>query len=80
MSRIYRVDPLKAQEAARLISANTPAQALKHVVSELFAVEVATQADLVELIGKGVKVEDAQGGGGGTEVPSGTGKATSTGH
>ena len=57
-TRIYVVGGT-AIETPRLVKASTQAQALNHVVSSLFKVEVASQDQLVDLAGRGVKVEAA---------------------
>lgn len=61
--RIYRVTP-KAEGAepkeSRLVRAGSQAQALRHVAAETLAVSLASQQDLVELLGAGVKVDDAK--------------------
>lgn len=41
----------------RLVEASHPSIAMRHVAKGKFAVEVASQDDLVFLIGKGTKVE-----------------------
>lgn len=41
----------------RLVDSSHPAIALRHVAADQFTVEIASQADLVELITAGVKVE-----------------------
>lgn len=46
--------------AAHLVRANNQSQAIRHVVRGLFKAEVATQAQLVDLLTAGVKVEDAK--------------------
>lgn len=56
MTRIYRVTHGTADY---LVRASNAAQALRHVTAKLFAAEVATQDDLVRLLQKGVKVEEA---------------------
>lgn len=56
VTRIYRVD---LGENSQLVRAGTPAQALRHVARNVMRVQVASQADLVELIADGVKVEEA---------------------
>lgn len=53
--RIYRVDDGKQD---RLVRATSQAQAVRHVASG-FAVRVATQDDIANLVGEGVKVETA---------------------
>lgn len=41
----------------RLVKASVRQQALSHVANHLFTVRVATQDDLIEALGKGIKVE-----------------------
>lgn len=55
-TRIYVVHSV-AVGGPRLVWASHPAHALRHVADSLFTVKVATQEELVALIGKGVKVE-----------------------
>jgi hypothetical protein len=55
-TRIYNVFDGKTD---RLIRAGNPAQALRHVAKASFTVRVATQDDLVDVVGRGGKVEDA---------------------
>ena len=43
----------------KLVRAASQAAAIRHVAKPMFAADVATQDELVELAGKGVKVEDA---------------------
>jgi len=57
-TRIYVVRPKKAGDAPRLVSAASQGAALRHVAASTLTVAVATQHDLVELLDKGVKVED----------------------
>lgn len=57
-TRIYIVAP-KTGGAKRLVRAHHPSRALHHVAEAAFTVEVASQDDLVELIGEGVVVENA---------------------
>ena len=54
-TRIYRINDGKAD---RLIRAASQAQAVRHVASG-FAVRVATQDDIANLVGGGVRVETA---------------------
>ncbi len=60
-TRIYRVDD---GHKDRLVRAPSQAQAIRHVASS-FAVRVATQDDIAQLVGDGVKVETA----GDTQLP-----------
>lgn len=61
--RIYVVSPLpaitidKQPQHARLVRAATPAQAVRHVTTGLFDVNVASQEDLVRLLSDGIKLE-----------------------
>lgn len=58
--RIYRCADRNADDALpRLIRAGNPAQVRNHASRTQYDVEVADQEDLVELVSKGVKVEDA---------------------
>lgn len=43
----------------RLVRATSPAQALRHVATDIMAVKVASQDDLVSLMGAGIIVENA---------------------
>ena len=54
--RIYLVTDTSNK---RLVSASSQAQAIGHVVRAQFKATVATQSQLVELLGAGVKVEHA---------------------
>ena len=58
-TRIYYVHPKLPGDGARLVRATNAAQALRHVVRDTLTVELATQNDLVRLLGAGVKVEAA---------------------
>ncbi len=64
-ARIYIVSNAAARDIAgndsppRLVRANSRTSALKHVVRDTLTVELATQDDLVRLLGAGVKVEAA---------------------
>jgi len=59
-TRIYVVTDTGAQTFhGRLVRASTRAQALRHVVEPRFAVDVASQQTLVDLLGEGITVEDA---------------------
>lgn len=58
--RIYAIKPLDgASIKPRLVLAATPAAALRHVVSNTMTVAVASQRELVELVGAGTQVEEA---------------------
>lgn len=50
---------LPNSENELLIEATTAAQAYRHVARKTWNATVATQTDLIELIGRGVKVEKA---------------------
>jgi hypothetical protein len=54
-ARIYAVYDGKN---GRLVKAKTRAQALSHVAQSTFSVQVASQDELVTLLGIGVKVEN----------------------
>lgn len=62
-SRVYvvvdRATEGEADEAHYLVRATNPAQAARHVTRSRFSVEVASQDDLIRLMGASVKVEDA---------------------
>lgn len=55
-TRIYLVTDRESQ-AKRLIRAGNQAQAIRHAAASRFAIEVAGQDDLVELLGSGQVVE-----------------------
>lgn len=57
--RIYIVAEGETGDTRRLVRAANPSQAVSHVVKSIFKATVATQDELVELAGNGVKVEDA---------------------
>ena len=57
-ARIYLVHPIADGKSSRLVRATHPATALRHVANDAFKVAVASQDQLVEAIGRGVKVED----------------------
>jgi hypothetical protein len=48
-----------AADSQHLVRAASQAQAIRHVVSDQFSADVATQDDLVTLLGRGVKVREA---------------------
>lgn len=58
-TRIYRISDVHAKHPDRLVEASTRSQAVRHVADDVFNSRVATQDDLVELVGKGAKVEKA---------------------
>ena len=53
--RIYIVGTVDNQ--VRLVKASVRQQALTHVANKLFTVRVASQDDLIDALGKGIKVE-----------------------
>lgn len=55
-SRIYAVTD-KLSGSARLIQAQSAAQAIKHVANDMFDVKAATAAVVANLMSKGTKVE-----------------------
>lgn len=59
--RIYIVRN-KADEAqrSRLILAGNPAQAMRHVANDLFAVKAASATDVAELMGAGATLEKSK--------------------
>lgn len=64
-TRIYVVAPNRpdceqAPVKRLLIRATHPAHALRHVASSEYGVAVASQDDLIALLGDGVQVEDLQ--------------------
>ena len=61
MARIYRVEVNSARlkVIARLVRADTRAQAERHVWKQIIESWVATQDDMMELLGLAVTVEDA---------------------
>jgi hypothetical protein len=68
--RIYIVRPLRDGPKARLVRAANNAQALRHVALDTLTAEVASQDDLVRLVGQGAKVEEAGADGGGVNPSS----------
>lgn len=56
-SNIADVDADSGALLHRLVRAPNAAQALRHVAADTLSCEVATQDDLVSLVGRGVKVE-----------------------
>lgn len=54
-TRIYRIDDGKAD---RLVRATSQAQAVRHVTAGM-PVRVATQDDIAQLVGEGIKIETA---------------------
>ncbi len=58
LTRIYKIHHT-ATDSTRLVRANNVAQAVRHVANDSFISAVAGQDDLVHLISKGVKVEEA---------------------
>lgn len=57
--RIYVVSDGGIPEGESLVKASTPAQAIGFVVRERYSAEVASQEQLVTLIGAGIKVQEA---------------------
>lgn len=57
-ARIYIVSNHREQTPRRLVRAISQAHAVKHIARH-YCAEVATQDDLVQLLAKGVKVENA---------------------
>lgn len=57
--RTYKVTNSGDTESVHLVKASTQAQAIGFVVRNTFKAEVASQDDLIALLGNGVKVEDA---------------------
>lgn len=60
-TRIYAVYDERTldTDGQRLVRASTRSRALRHVAQGIFTVVVASQDELVELLGQGIKVEDA---------------------
>jgi hypothetical protein len=56
-TRIYTVQQLGGD--TRLVRASNQSQALRYVVDKTLSVDLASQDDLVRLLGKGVHVEAA---------------------
>lgn len=58
--RIYTVTITEGdQVTTRLVKAQNPSQAIRHVSDPMFKAEIAGQDDLVRLVGSGVTVEEA---------------------
>lgn len=60
-TRVYVVVPRTAPakgEPRRLVRSVHPATALRHVADGEYSVSVATQDELIALLGKGVRVEE----------------------
>ena len=60
--RIYKIRDTESRDDERayaLVRATNPAQAIRHVVRDRFTADVASQDDLVELVGHGLKVQTA---------------------
>lgn len=68
--RIYVAEPVGAvlapEAKKRLINAGTPAAARLHATRNLYNVRTATPHEVAELVGNGVKVEEAGDGQTGT--------------
>lgn len=60
--RIYIVGSSDPAFPVRLVKASVRQQALSHVAQSLFTVRVASQDDLVNALGKGIKIENAKDG------------------
>jgi hypothetical protein len=58
--RIYIVGSSDPAFPVRLVKASLRQQALTHVAQSLFTVRVASQDDLIQSLGAGVKVENAR--------------------
>jgi len=58
-TRIYKV---KHGETTKLVRATTPTVARSYVAKDLITVEVASQDDIVNIIGAGGKVEETTAG------------------
>lgn len=56
--RIYAVTT-KADGTGRLVLAQNPAQAMRHVANDLFEVKAASAATVAKLMGSGVKLEQS---------------------
>jgi hypothetical protein len=61
-TRIYIVGSSDPAFPVRLVKASIRQQALSHVAQSLFTVRVASQDDLIQALGSGVKVENAKDG------------------
>jgi len=59
-TRIYIVGSSDPVFPIRLVKASIRQQALSHVAQSLFTVRVASQDDLVNALGKGIKIENAR--------------------
>lgn len=57
-TRIYKVSG-GPNEITRLVEATSQAQAIRHVVSDLYRAEVATTKDVAQAMGSGLQVEVA---------------------
>jgi hypothetical protein len=59
--RIYIVrNKTDGENTSRLILAGNPAQAMRHVANDLFAVKAASATDVAELMGSGVQLEKSK--------------------
>jgi hypothetical protein len=59
--RIYIVrNKTDGENTSRLILAGNPAQAMRHVANDLFAVKAASATDVAELMGNGVHLEKSK--------------------
>jgi malonyl CoA-acyl carrier protein transacylase len=61
LTRIYVVQVKESGAVVKLVLVRAPnaAQAARHVTRQMVSVEVASQEELVNLLGQGVKVEHA---------------------
>ena len=59
--RIYIVrNKTDGENTSRLILAGNPAQAMRHVANDLFAVKAASATDVAELMSNGVQLEKSK--------------------
>ena len=58
--RIYIVRSKGDTQPARLIQAGNPAQAMRHVANDLFAVKAASSFDVAELMSAGTTLEKSK--------------------
>lgn len=56
--RIYAITS-KTDGTGRLVLAQTPAQAMRHVANDLFEVKAANASTVAKLMGSGVKLEQS---------------------
>ena len=55
--RVYLVR--ESNEVISLVRARTASEAIRHAIANRFSAEVASQDDLIRLVGDGMKVETA---------------------